>query len=65
MVLAIKYHGFNQQPVNNEGKVLWDADKLEGLNLDRWQRLVTAVRQRDIGNWQFDYSRQLHDKRIN
>lgn len=40
---AVRYHQFNDKPVNLEGQILWDADKIEALNLDRWLNAKRAV----------------------
>ena len=84
VVLAIEYHGFSQRPVNNEGKVLWDADKLEALNWQRWKKIYGSFKHGEMDKEQFgryveagkrffknmrqrynfDYSRKLHDKRL-
>lgn len=42
---AVSRHSFGQQPTTIEGKVLYDADKLELLNLQRLSRYHRAVEQ--------------------
>src|SRR4030066_2259158 len=42
-IKAVRYHQFEDTPVNLEGQILWDADKLEVLNLDRWLSSQNAV----------------------
>ena len=42
---AVRFHQFNDEPVNLEGQILWDADKLEAINADRWIHASQAVKQ--------------------
>lgn len=41
--LAVRYHQYEDKPVNLEGQILWDADKLEVINLNRWLLAHRAV----------------------
>lgn len=49
--LAVKHHEFDDTPVNTEGKILFDADKLDNLNLERVRRFVASDRIGDIPKW--------------
>lgn len=51
---AVRYHQFNDVPVNLEGRILWDADKLEALNLDRWLAAKKAVDQGKMSSDKLD-----------
>lgn len=42
-VAAIRWHEFDDKPVNLEGHIVWDADKLEPFNPDRWLGAIKAV----------------------
>lgn len=44
-ILAIRYHDTKSKPVNTEGKILYDADKLEMLNVNRWKRILGAIKK--------------------
>lgn len=50
VLLAIKHHGYDDRPVNIEGKVLYDADKLSGLIPARWQRVENAYKNGEISD---------------
>jgi hypothetical protein len=49
--LAVKHHEFDDTPVNTEGKILFDADKLDNLNLERVRRFIASDRIGDVPNW--------------
>mgnify|MGYP001209443262 CR=1 FL=1 len=49
--LAVKHHEFGDKPVNTEGKILFDADKLDTLNLERIRRFVASDRMGQIPAW--------------
>lgn len=49
--LAVKHHEFDDKPVNIEGKVLFDADKLDVFSMDRIRRVVRADKQGKIPQW--------------
>jgi HD superfamily phosphohydrolase YqeK len=42
VILAVKYHSYEDEPRNIEGKVLYDADKLSAVDLARWRKVVIA-----------------------
>ena len=42
---AILYHEFGTVQVTNEAKVLYDADKLDALNPERWKKLLTSAQK--------------------
>lgn len=44
-IMAIRYHDTKSKPVNTEGKILYDADKLEMLNVSRWKRILGAIKK--------------------
>ena len=48
VVIAKKYHHFDEKPRSVEGKILWDADKLGVLGLNRWQRFIQAEKNGKI-----------------
>jgi|GEM_PF-770737 HD superfamily phosphohydrolase YqeK len=48
ILLAVKHHEFNSNPVNLEGKVLYDADKLETLSLERIKRIIRSFDQQKM-----------------
>lgn len=49
--LAVKYHEFDDRPVNTEGKILFDADKLDTLNMERIRRFVASDRMGQVPAW--------------
>lgn len=49
--LAIRYHEFDDKPVNTEGKILFDADKLDTINIDRIRRIATSDRLGNVPAW--------------
>jgi hypothetical protein len=49
--LAVKHHEFDDTPVNTEGKILFDADKLDNLNIERIRRFIASDRVGDVPNW--------------
>jgi len=49
--LAVKHHEFDDKPVNTEGKILFDADKLDTLNLERIRRFVTSDKMGQVPAW--------------
>lgn len=44
IIEAVKYHEFKDKPVNVEGLILQDADKLDVLSKERWERTVKNYR---------------------
>ncbi len=44
VILAILHHGFEDQQVNTEGEILYDADKLSALDVTRWIKLFDAAK---------------------
>lgn len=48
VIQAVSAYALDQQPTSLEGKILYDADKLELLNSNRWQRYATAVERGQI-----------------
>lgn len=49
--MAVRHHEFGDKPVNTEGKVLFDADKLDNLNLDRVRRFVASDKAGGVPRW--------------
>lgn len=49
--IAIRYHEFDDKPRNNEGKVLFDADKLDVLNIERIRRFVQSDTAGNVPSW--------------
>ena len=49
--LAVRHHEFDDHPVNTEGRILFDADKLDNLNLERIRRFVASDRMGQIPSW--------------
>lgn len=49
--LAVKHHEFDDTPVNTEGRLLFDADKLDTLNLERVRRFVASDRAGGVPKW--------------
>jgi len=41
-ILAVRYHSYEDEPRNIEGRVLYDADKLSAVDLARWKKVVLA-----------------------
>lgn len=39
---ATRFHKWNMKPSTIEGKIIRDADKLDFINIDRWQRSIRA-----------------------
>jgi HD superfamily phosphohydrolase YqeK len=53
-VAAIRWHEFDDEPVNIEGQIVWDADKLEPFNPDRWLGAIHAVQAGKMTEAKFD-----------
>lgn len=49
-VSAVQYHEYNRKPRNTEGKILYDADKLEVVGFERIKRMLQAVAQKKMSN---------------
>jgi hypothetical protein len=49
--LAVRHHEFDDTPVNIEGKILFDADKLDNLNLERVRRFIASDRIGGVPQW--------------
>jgi hypothetical protein len=49
--LAVRHHEFDDKPVNSEGKILFDADKLDNLNLERVRRFIASDRIGEVPQW--------------
>jgi HD superfamily phosphohydrolase YqeK len=49
--LAVRHHEFDDKPVNIEGKMLFDADKLDNLNLGRVRRFIASDRIGHVPQW--------------
>lgn len=49
--LAVKHHEFDDKPVNTEGRILFDADKLDNLNLARIRRFIASDRLGNVPKW--------------
>jgi len=50
---AIKHHEFgSKKQVNIEGKVLFDADKLDALNPTRYRKIINAIKSKKISKLQ-------------
>lgn len=45
------HHELDDAPVNTEGKILFDADKLDTLNLERVRRFIASERMGDVPQW--------------
>lgn len=48
---AVRHHEFDDTPVNTEGKILFDADKLDNLNLDRMRRFIASDKAGAVPKW--------------
>ena len=46
---AVLHHEFRNSPKNIEGLILQDADKLDVLSLDRWDRTLSAYKSGKMG----------------
>jgi HD superfamily phosphodiesterase len=64
IVGIINGHSYGQEQTSLEGKVLYDADKLEYLSLERVDTLVTAFKNGAIPQDRFDYYKKGWAKRI-
>ncbi len=49
--LAVLHHEFDDTPVNTEGKILFDADKLDNLNLERMRRFIASDKAGEVSKW--------------
>jgi len=49
--LAVNHHEFGDKPVNIEGRILFDADKLDNLNLERIRRFIASDRMGKVPKW--------------
>jgi hypothetical protein len=49
--LAVRHHEFDDKPVNTEGRILFDADKLDNLNLERVRRFIASDRIGEVPQW--------------
>lgn len=49
---AIAGHEFGSKQLNIEGKVLFDADKLDALDPARWLKVINAVKSRKMNQFQ-------------
>lgn len=43
-IIAVCEHDLNSRPTTIEGKILYDADKLEFLNVKRWIKILDALK---------------------
>ncbi len=43
-ILAIRLHEYKRKPTTVEGKILYDADKLEYIGLNRWKRIFHTLK---------------------
>ncbi len=56
---AIAHHGYNQQPRNMIGKMLWDADKLDFLSINRWKN---GLKMETDGKATFKAAKEMFEK---
>lgn len=53
-LLAVKYHEYDDRPQNIEGQILWDADKLDVISLDRWLIAQKAFEAGQLSQTKYD-----------
>lgn len=62
---AVGSHSFGQNQETLEGKILYDADKLEYLSVDRLKALLALREQKGMGKKRFNYYKEAWAERIN
>ena len=64
VILAVQFHSYEDEPQNIIGKILFDADKLSTISIDRWVKILQAYKEGKIN--ETDYQMYINDgkKRI-
>jgi len=72
---AIRLHRVRDNPTTIEGKVIRDADKLDLISIERWQKCIKAKQYEHLvpivpllkkfpGAFSFDYTKKLYAERF-
>jgi HD superfamily phosphodiesterase len=64
VVDVIDYHSFNQTPVSLEGEVVWDADKLQYVLVERIAMFLRAVNKGIVSEDEIAKNRDLWQQRV-
>lgn len=49
--LAVRDHGYSRKPQTIEAKILYDADKLDVIHIDRIQGVIEAIKQKQMSRF--------------